>query len=385
MLVATAAPRESPGARFAGRRSHRRALVMAPEEAGCISPGGVRTRSPDGPASRWDRVTLPSRGRRLRASAVAACSAVLLLTGCAAEPRPGAAASDEAVVEKPIASPVADSGLRVDWKAAAYAALDCPARAEWVADGLPAGAWDAETVRSSVADVTGDGAGETLVQATCPAAVSGRADHVVVFATAGTAPRPLGVLGNDLFLTRATVAVEGTTVTLSGPTVAGADPYCCPGHQGTVTYAWDGARFVVASQSEVPGTAAAAPGALADGEHVGVLRSVDSGEVVVDVVEWFEGDAAVAACREDGVPVDETAWCTQYYERDSAEPALRVRVADSASLSYLDLATMEQVSVDEVAELAGTPWVSENPDAAGYTRFRTEAGVITALESVYTP
>lgn len=308
---------------------------------------------------------------------------MLLLTGCDAEPRSEATVPGGAGVEQPIAAPVADSGLRIDWKTAAYAALDCPTRDDWVADGLPAGAWDDETVRTSVADVTGDGADETLVQVACPAATSGRADHVVVFT--GSAPRLLGVLGDDLFLPQATVTVEGTTVTLSGPTVAGTDPVCCPAHQGTVTYAWDGARFVVTSRSEVPGPPPAGAGALADGEHVGVLHSVGSGEVVVDVVEWFQGAAAVAACREDGVPVGDTAWCNEYYERDSAGPALRVRVSGSAAVSYLDLATMEQVSVDDVAELAGTPWVSVDPDAAGYTRFRTEAGVITALESIYTP
>jgi hypothetical protein len=348
-----------------------------------ISPGGVGTRSSGALGSRWDRVTLPSRGRRPRASAVAACSAVLLLTGCGVEAGSDPAASGTGTVEEPIAAPVADSGLRVDWKAAAYAALDCSTRTEWVAEGLPAGAWDDETVRTSVADVTGDGADETLVQATCPAAASGPADHVVVFT--GSAPRLLDVLGDDLFLPQATVTAEGTTVTLSGPAVAGADPVCCPTHSGTVTYAWDGAGFVVASRSEVPASSPAASGALADGEHVGVLRSVADGEVVVDVVEWFEGAAAVAACREDGVPVDETAWCNQYYERDPDGPALRVGVAGSASLSYLDLSTMQPVTVGDVAELAGTPWVSENPDAAGYSRFRTEGGVITELASIYTP
>ena len=310
---------------------------------------------------------------------------MLLLAGCDAETGSGAAGSIEAVVEAPIAAPVADSGVRLDWKAAAYAALDCPTRGDWVADGLPAAAWDDETVRISVADVTGDGSDETLVQATCPAAVSGHADHLVVLSTTGSAPRVLGVLGDDLFHPQAAVTVDGTTVTLSGPTVAGTDPYCCPSHTGAVTYAWDGARFVVASRSEVPAPAPAAPAAPADGEHVGVLRSVTSGEVVVDVVEWFEGAAAVAACRQDDVPVGDAAWCTRYYARDTAGPALRVRVAESASVTWLDLASMEQVRVDDVADLASTPWVSENPDAAGYTRFRTEAGVITALESVYTP
>jgi hypothetical protein len=203
-------------------------------------------------------VTPSPRSRRLRASAVAACSAVLLLAGCEAEPRTDAPVADKAAVEKPVAAPVADSVVRIDWKSAAYAALECTSRTEWLAEGLPAAAWDDETVRTTAADVTGDGADELLVQATCPAAVSTRADLVVVFGVGGASPQLLGVLGDDLFHPQAALSVDGTAVTLSGPTVAGDDPYCCPGHWGTVTYAWDGARFAVVSRSELPGTAPAA-------------------------------------------------------------------------------------------------------------------------------
>lgn len=330
-------------------------------------------------------MTPSPRSRRLRASAVAACSAVLLLAGCEAEPRTDAPVADKAAVEKPVAAPVADSVVRIDWKSAAYAALECTSRTEWLAEGLPAAAWDDETVRTTAADVTGDGADELLVQATCPAAVSTRADLVVVFGVGGASPQLLGVLGDDLFHPQAALSVDGTAVTLSGPTVAGDDPYCCPGHWGTVTYAWDGARFAVVSRSELPGTAPAAPDALADGEHVGVLLSVGRDEVVVDVVEWFEGPAAASACREDGVPVEETAWCTQYYVRGAGDGGATVPVSEDAALSYLDLGTMQPVTVGDVAELAGTPWVSENPDAAGYTRFRTVDGVVTELAGIYTP
>jgi hypothetical protein len=135
----------------------------------------------------------------------------------------------------------------------------------------------------------------------------------------------------------------------------------------------------------MPGTAPVATSPLTDGEHVGVLLSVGDDEVSVDLVEWFEGDAALAACHEDGVPVWETAWCNQYYVRDPDTQAVAVEVSDSASLSYLDLATMRDVPVSDVAELAGTYWVSVTSESAGYTRFRTEDGVITSLESIYTP
>lgn len=324
-------------------------------------------------------MTHPSRGRSL---ALAACSAVLLLAGCGAGSEP--AATGKAALEKPAVAVVTAPAAPVDWKTPAYAALGCTTRAQWVAEGLPADAWDAASVRTTFADVTGNGTDEALVQATCPAAVSTRADHVVVLDLTTARPQLLGVLGDDLFHPQAEVTTAGTTVTLSGPTVAGDDPYCCPGHQGTVTYAWDGAGFVVSSRSEVPGTQPAADAALADGEHVGVLRSVADDAVTVLVVDWFEGGDAATACREDGVTDHGTAWCNEYYVRGAGRTAT-VPVSPSASLSHLDLGTMRTVAVDDVAALAGTYWVSEDPEGAGYSRFRTEDGAITELASIYTP
>ena len=62
-----------------------------------------------------------------------------------------------------------------------------------------------------------------------------------------------------------------------------------------------------------------------------------------------------------------------------------VPLSESASLRYLDRGTMEDVAVDDVAALTGTYWVSEDPEGAGYTRFRTVDCEITAMESTYTP
>lgn len=327
-------------------------------------------------------MTHSPRGRTLAALVLAACS-VVLLAGCDAGTQP--APEGKAALEKPaVAAPAADGSAQVDRKAAAYAALDCVTRTEWVAEGLPAEAWDAQTVRTTFADVTGDGIDEALVQVTCPAAVSTRADHVVVLDVTTAPPALLGVLGDDLFHPQADVTTRGTTVILSGPTVAGDDPYCCPGHWGTVTYAWDGAAFVVRARSEVPGGQPTAGGELADGEHVGVLLSVGDDEVSVLVVDFFEGADAVTACREDGVPVRDTAWCTEYYARDGGRTTT-VPVSAAASLRYLDLGTMQDVAVDDVAALAGTYWVSADPEGAGYTRFRTVDGEITAMESIFTP
>ena len=115
-----------------------------------------------------------------------------------------------------------------------------------------------------------------------------------------------------------------------------------------------------------------------------MLLSVGDDEVSVLVVDWFEGADAAAACREDGVPDRDTAWCNEYYVRDGGRTTT-VPVSASASLRYLDLGTMRTTTVDDVTALAGTYWVSEDPEGAGYTRFRTVDGEITAMESIYTP
>lgn len=188
-------------------------------------------------------MTSSPRGRFRRSLAL---GAALLLAGCAAGP--GAADGGGKAAAK--AAPTA-----ADAEALAYEALGCASRTEWAAAGLPADAWDDRTVRRTAADVTRDGVDEVLVQAGCPSATSTPASRVVVLDVSGAAPALLGVLGEDLFFPEATVSTAGATVTLSGPTVAGEDPTCCPGHVGTVTYAWDGARFVVEGLTEVPGSA----------------------------------------------------------------------------------------------------------------------------------
>lgn len=214
----------------------------------------------------------PARpGRCFRTLAVLALSGALLATGCDSEPQ--APLMDKSAMDKTALPAVAEpaggaapAAASADWKGLAYEALSCYPRDRWIADGLPADAWDAETVETTAVDVTGDDADDVLVQVTCPAPTSTRANQVVVFDLATAQPRLLGVLGTDLFHPRATVTTEGTTVTLSGPTIAGDDPYCCPGHWGTVTYEWTGFRFVVESRSEVPGTRPMAPRGLDDGE-----------------------------------------------------------------------------------------------------------------------
>jgi hypothetical protein len=335
-------------------------------------------------------VTLAPRVRRTWLSAAAALCAVALVSGCDAGDQP--AAPDDArekTAVPAVAAPVdaTPSYVRTtDWKAASYEVLDCYPRDQWIADGFPANAWDDETVQTTTVDVTDDGADEVLVQVTCPAPTSTRANHVVVFDVTAAQPRLLGVLGDDLFHPQADVTTDGTTVTLSGPTIAGGDAYCCPGHWGTVTYEWSGSRFVVASKDEIRGTQPpAAPQRLADGEYVGMLHSVEDDRITVDLVEWFEGADAAAACREDGVPIHESAWCTAYYVRNPDRQLVGAQVAGSASVSYLDLVTMETVEVDDVTELGGTYWVSAVQDGAGYSRFRSEDGVVTELESIYTP
>ncbi|RBY89392.1 hypothetical protein [Blastococcus sp. TF02A-30] len=314
--------------------------------------------------------------RHLRRTALAALVlAGAALTAACQSAIAAPAAPDDVVT----GTPVVVTG--VDWKAVAYDAAGCPSREAWLADGLPAADWDDATVTTTSADVTSDGRPETLIALACPAAVSAPSQRVVVLDLSGSAPRPLGVLGGELGFSAVDVAAGPGTVTLTGPTVGGDDPTCCPTHEGTLVLRWTGKGFAVDSRIE---TASAGP-ALPDGEHVGVLRSAATGTVEVDLVEWFEGDDAAAACTEDGVTDLGVAWCTQYYVRDADAAVTALPVRDGARLAYLDLADLTQVPVAGATDLVGTSALPADPEAATYVRLTTVGGSVTALEGVFTP
>ncbi len=275
--------------------------------------------------------------------------------------------------------------LSLDWKALAYAAAGCPSRESWVADGLPAAGWDAATVATSHADLTGDGTAETVVVAGCASAASEPGEAVVVFDVSRGEPAALGVLGEGIRFQRPTVTADGAALTVAGPAPADDDPTCCPAHWASVTYSWTGSAFVLADRVAVRTTRPVVDGGPADGQHVGVLRAVTTDTVYVDLVEWFEGPDAADACAADGVHDNGWEQCGAYYARDVDDEVTALPVRAGAPASYIDTWSAEAVDVASVAALAGTPAVSDGADEHSYVRLTVAGGQVTAVAGVYVP
>ncbi|RBY85385.1 hypothetical protein [Blastococcus sp. TF02A-26] len=281
--------------------------------------------------------------------------------------------------------PSAAPDVSPDWKALAYGAAGCASRAEWVADGLPAESWDELTVATSRADLTGDGTDEVLVLSACPSAASEPGQDVVVFDVSRGEPAALDVLGEGIPFVDATLTTDGRALTVAGRAAAADDPTCCPAHWASVTYGWTGTAFQLDDRVSVRTTQPVVAGGLADGRHVGVLRAVSAGTVHVDLVEWFEGRDAAAACAEDGVHSDGTERCTAYYVRDTDDRVTALPVAAGATASYVDTWTGDDVAVASVAALAGTAGVSDGADEHSYMRLTVVDGEVVAISGIFVP
>ena len=118
-----------------------------------------------------------------------------------------------------------------------------------------------------------------------------------------------------------------------------------------------------------------------DGTVHGIVTAVDPMQslITLDKVDWFQGEAARAACTEDGVAIDPIAWCNEYYFRN-VNPALRVvPVAPGAVVSIAAPGGRGQQPGDLAAVAAQI--------ASGGDMFEmvVAGGVVTELRQVYLP
>ena len=283
------------------------------------------------------------------------------------------------------ATPVDDVPAQLagyDWQTPAYDAAGCYSREDWLADGGWLEDWET-TLEPVFADVTGDRSPEALVALTCPVMTSSRSTVVVVFDTAGAAPRVLQLLGDGHGLRGLELTTGPRTVTLSGPSVSGSDPNCCPGHVGSVTYQWTGGSFVVTEEWQALTSQPLVAGGLDDGTHVVVVRAVAEDLAMVDLVEWFEGPAAVVACAQDGVVALDGAFCSDYYVRNVNDLVRALPVADGARIDVPDTDTGRVHTVDDVRALAGTPMVSDLAQDGELMRVTVQDGALTAMEHIF--
>ncbi|MGY1619641.1 hypothetical protein ACI797_23115 [Geodermatophilus sp. SYSU D00691] len=274
------------------------------------------------------------RARAMRLAAVPALISCLALAACGGD----VAAAEPAPTPPPTAPAPTTPEAAVDWKAVAFDAAECYTREMWLAELGETATWDDWPVTTTGGDVTGDGTPETVVQTSCPTPTSTTASFVVVFDSSSGEPDVLGFLDGELVFQGPTVTVDDATVVLEGPTQAGDDPQCCAGHWGRAEYRWDGDRFVLGRRWEARTSQPVDHAGLPDGSYAGVISGGDGSTVLVNVVEWFEGEAAAQqACREDGVAVHEQqAWCNDYYYRDVNDLVRALEVAEDAQITYID-------------------------------------------------
>ncbi len=264
-----------------------------------------------------------------------------------------------------------------DWKAPTYAKNRCLTRADFATE---ASVWDDAKVVPRLLDVTGDGRRDVVVEAQCPTTTASNPTTFTVFDVAGPEPRVIGLLGTEHYYRAAKVTVEGRNVVVAGTSVGPRDPRCCAEHTARDVYQWNGSTFGNSSSSETSPKEApeqAKPGPVTDA----LIASFDARRAVVtyDVVQWFEGKAAQAACQADGV-TNSGAWCNDYYWRN-ANDLLRINgFAPNATFEIVNQGegpTFKRVSINAFADYArgsGSVFV-----------IKTKGSEVTAIREHFTP
>jgi hypothetical protein len=141
-----------------------------------------------------------------------------------------------------------------------------------------------------------------------------------------------------------------------------------------------GATPIGRSSGSTPGPATPAAEQLS-GTQYAYLKAADTakGTITFDLVEWFEGEAAVKACKADGVEPAENDWCTGWYIRNKNKKLRTYPVAAGASLRIVGTTGAELVAAD-LAKFRTTLL------ATGRVFVCTvKAGKITKADEVYTP
>jgi hypothetical protein len=273
---------------------------------------------------------------------------------------------------------------QAEWKELAYEPVGCESRESWIAYGTDGSLWDEATVDVHAGDLTGDGRPEAVIQLVCPHRASSPPQTLVVFDVSEGDPDLLAVLDDELHFVSATVAIDDERLTVDGRTRSDDEPNCCPSHWGRVTYEWAHGGFVPTEVVEVLGTSGISAEPLEDGRHVGIIRAVTEDDVYVDLLDWIDdADEVREACLDDGLELGGAGgWCTEYYGRNPSDEVVQVPTADGAGASYWADDLGRTVTVDAIADLAGSGAVSTRSDSYTYFEFRVRDGEVTGMQRV---
>jgi hypothetical protein len=247
-----------------------------------------------------------------------------------------------------------DALAAIDWKPAAYEAADCVSRDEWMTDGWGPEGWDSYPFGTTIVDVTGDDVPDVLAVGSCPAPTSTRPVSVVLFDGADEAHPVLAVVHPELFFPAPELTIDGEVLTVSGPTIAGNDAYCCPEHWGSIDYTWMGDRFAAGRDVELFTSQPFSTAALDDGAHVGIIEAVVPGRVYLDLVDWYEGAEARAACVPDAAGYFPHYFCDEFFMTNDDDRVHVLETSERPAIALVDFLTNEPVQTTDIMALLGT-------------------------------
>jgi hypothetical protein len=117
------------------------------------------------------------------------------------------------------------------------------------------------------------------------------------------------------------------------------------------------------------------------GQVFALVTAVDpaSRTLTVDVVQWFTGAAAGAACAADGVTGTDNNRCTGWYLRNDNSALRTVSVSDGASF------TLISSSANLGDDLAALRQQVEAMYGGGLYELQVTNGWVTAVTGIYLP
>jgi hypothetical protein len=126
--------------------------------------------------------------------------------------------------------------------------------------------------------------------------------------------------------------------------------------------------------AEESSPAAATSSPAPSGPQYAFLKSSDpdTREVTYDLVEWYEGKAAVKACAADGEEPAENDWCVGYYIRNNNTKLRTVKVAGDAKIRVVVDGELKPVELETV----GSDMLF---------KFTIKNGQAVAMEHIYLP
>jgi hypothetical protein len=108
------------------------------------------------------------------------------------------------------------------------------------------------------------------------------------------------------------------------------------------------------------------------------------GQLKFDLVDYYTGQAATQACRQDGVAVTDVEWCNDFYWRNNSHLLRTVKVATDADLKYYtDTGVEKTLSPAQLDKLSELGLVGKEGDGATLFKMTEHSGVVDQLREIF--